>query len=62
MNKIQKTFKLDPKVINVIQILAEKDNRSLVSVVETAVMSLANERLSPEQLLEIYNDSFLNKK
>lgn len=62
MNKIQKTFKLDPKVIKVIHILSEKDNRSLVSVVENAVMSLANNRLTPEELLDIYNDSFIDKR
>lgn len=61
MIKVQKTFKLDPKVIKVIQILSEKDNRSLVSVVENAVMSLANNRLSPDELLEIYKDSYIDK-
>lgn len=61
MRKVQKTFKLDPKVIKVIQILAEKDNRPLVNIVENAVMSLANVRLSPEELLEVYQDSFIDK-
>lgn len=60
-NKIPKTFKLDPKVIKVIQILAEKDNRPLVNIVENAVMSLANVRLSPEELLEVYKDSYIDK-
>lgn len=60
-NKIVKTFRLDSKVVKAIHAIAEKDNRTFASVVEHAVMTLANARLTPEQLLDIYKDSFIDK-
>jgi len=61
-NKIQKTFKLDPKVIKAIHVIAEKENKSFVTVVEHAIMAHANLKLTPEQLLDIYKDSFIDKR